>query len=838
MGQCLDLTSPGLELGVRCIPEHLYWDAVPEESLTALLSTSSKDDAVVAKTSSGCGGTIQKAQVETMRTALVGMTSEAHIIQHSAPFARIGAFMMASGGSVAVIGGRQTAKIAVTHSSLTQPDDDPSAEREVVRMQDFEARTGAAPRKRLAKGKGNDPNKKVKLKSDEQWTWEQSQQANESTITDLCKSHACSSHLVVSDICERIRSGRVKVETVPAPQMFHKSKDTAALFDGVLVIFSSHTASLTLFHLRAHPAADPCGVHLPWEACAMPRSPDDAPIPCLAAPQAKTAQNSGSKENEPVNAGQQAGPAGRAAATGDAPRSVAAGDGAAGGRLPAAVTANFYQNPQSNIGAGEPGGAVRPAPDVDESTAGAGRSRLWTAGDMEANKPSLGHASLHWNTCMVSSDSEHSLPSSSSCWSSMATDSTRNRFLVLQGSRTHKHWRLFEFVPKKPMQSSPDLPLMQACCRNYRFLSRPLPACSGRFISVRYNVEYTVVHAETLFAFVCPDASTAATQRPQAMRVYTLNLRTLKWALCSPRQEDGVTMAYPMPRIQAACTHQHGKVYMHGGSAVATGHGCLNDLWCFDLATKVWKQVPIVGSKQSVSSKLAAVRCAPVAACQHTLAIDSAGSVILQGGTQSRGETNRMLQIAVQLVNSVPGGVPTNIAMACRIRPAGMVAALALCRARIARAVLTVSKASAVICMRNAAAEQRVSAPIGVLQLYSGMLNDMVQDGVFDDALADPDAPAPVLPVNPRHDPCAVQTALRWVMGMCTMLPLDVHTCAEVLRVAEFFMMRSLRAEALCVICQKATRAHLPLLRDLQQTLSVPELTAVLQALQQGARGE
>ena len=53
-------------------------------------------------------------------------------------------------------------------------------------------------------------------------------------------------------------------------------------------------------------------------------------------------------------------------------------------------------------------------------------------------------------------------------------------------------------------------------------------------------------------------------------------------------------------------------------------------------------------------------------------------------------------------------------------------------------------------------------------------------------------------------------------------------------RVAEFFVMRSLRAEALCVICQKATSAHLPLLRDLQETLIVPELSAVIHRIQYG----
>lgn len=154
---------------------------------------------------------------------------------------------MANNRSVAIIGGRQHAKIAVSQRFLKQPDDDPAADQEVVRLQDFEARsvlcstcnridglvwgctrdfalletslsscrTGANPRKRHAKGKTHDPDKKIKLKSDEQWVWEQSQQADESSITDLCRSQACSSHLLVSDVCERIRSGRLKVDTVP-----------------------------------------------------------------------------------------------------------------------------------------------------------------------------------------------------------------------------------------------------------------------------------------------------------------------------------------------------------------------------------------------------------------------------------------------------------------------------------------------------------------------------------------------------------------------------------------------------------------------------------------------
>jgi hypothetical protein len=40
----------------------------------------------------------------------------------------------------------------------------------------------------------------------------------------------------------------------------------------------------------------------------------------------------------------------------------------------------------------------------------------------------------------------------------------------------------------------------------------------------------------------------------------------------------------------------------------------------------------------------------------------------------------------------------------------------------------------------------------------------------------------PVLPANPRHDAKSVETALRWAMGLITMMPLDVHACTGVLR--------------------------------------------------------
>lgn len=73
---------------------------------------------------------------------------------------------------------------------------------------------------------------------------------------------------------------------------------------------------------------------------------------------------------------------------------------------------------------------------------------------------------------------------------------------------------------------------------------------------MRYSIQYTLVHADVLFAIVCPDASTAATQRPQALRVYSLDLSTLVWSLISPSKHDDPKMQYPIPRNQAACTHK------------------------------------------------------------------------------------------------------------------------------------------------------------------------------------------------------------------------------------------------------------------------------------------
>lgn len=75
-----------------------------------------------------------------------------------------------------------------------------------------------------------------------------------------------------------------------------------------------------------------------------------------------------------------------------------------------------------------------------------------------------------------------------------------------------------------------------------------------------------------------------------------------------------------------------------------------------------------------------------------------------------------------------------------------------------------------------------------LLQQYGDRFNAscVVQDGVLGSGDASSDEGASqephVLPANPRHEAASVETALRWAMGMSTMMPLDVHACAGVLR--------------------------------------------------------
>jgi hypothetical protein len=51
----------------------------------------------------------------------------------------------------------------------------------------------------------------------------------------------------------------------------------------------------------------------------------------------------------------------------------------------------------------------------------------------------------------------------------------------------------------------------------------------------------------------------------------------------------------------------------------------------------------------------------------------------------------------------------------------------------------------------------------------------------------------PVLPANPRHDAASVEAALRWAMGLLTMLSLDVYACSGVLRCAPSHFSKSVK---------------------------------------------
>jgi hypothetical protein len=71
----------------------------------------------------------------------------------------------------------------------------------------------------------------------------------------------------------------------------------------------------------------------------------------------------------------------------------------------------------------------------------------------------------------------------------------------------------------------------------------------------------------------------------------------------------------------------------------------------------------------------------------------------------------------------------------------------------------------------------QVKTPVGVLQLYSAMINGMAAEGVFSEGEV-----APVVTMSSYHTPEGVSAALRWAMGLQTLLQMDVHTCLQALR--------------------------------------------------------
>ena len=111
---------------------------------------------------------------------------------------------------------------------------------------------------------------------------------------------------------------------------------------------------------------------------------------------------------------------------------------------------------------------------------------------------------------------------------------------------------------------------------------RVLQVVKGRLISARYTVLHTAMHADTLFAIVCPDGSTAAAQKPCALRVYSLDICSAApaWQLCSPCEQDD-NCRYPLPRNQAACTDAGGKVCTSSHLSSSLIQHVLADMFAF-----------------------------------------------------------------------------------------------------------------------------------------------------------------------------------------------------------------------------------------------------------------
>ena len=78
-------------------------------------------------------------------------------------------------------------------------------------------RAGRGP-KRPRPGKGDPQSgaKKAKHPKSEQ-AWEQAQdiELDQSSIADLCRAQECTNNIVISDACERLRSGRMHIESSP-----------------------------------------------------------------------------------------------------------------------------------------------------------------------------------------------------------------------------------------------------------------------------------------------------------------------------------------------------------------------------------------------------------------------------------------------------------------------------------------------------------------------------------------------------------------------------------------------------------------------------------------------
>jgi hypothetical protein len=155
-----------------------------------------------------------------------------------------------------------------------------------------------------------------------------------------------------------------------APHALSKRHDTAASFDGMLVVFSSVHGTLNVFCLECTPPSlkdDPLREPLEWGSCAMSPAPPPKP---LKPP--KTTENSN------PNAPETGAPAASAAAA-------------------------AAQGPEA--------------------------SRMWQKGDLQpSGMPELGSAALRSAVCTVSkAPGEILAPQSCDLWSSLCVDAERNR---------------------------------------------------------------------------------------------------------------------------------------------------------------------------------------------------------------------------------------------------------------------------------------------------------------------------------------------------------------------------------------------------------------------------
>lgn len=145
--------------------------------------------------------------------------------------------------------------------------------------------------------------------------------------------------------------------------------------DGMLVVFSSWQGALSVFHLESKPKAqqeDPLSEPLAWETCAMPSAPPQPPAPVTASQKSTD-------------------------------------------------TLQHIENCSPNVSTA-PAAAQPP-----------GGSRLWQRGDLQqSGVPELGTATLLSAVCTVSKASgEVASPQSSDRWSSLCSDCSRRRCLLV-----------------------------------------------------------------------------------------------------------------------------------------------------------------------------------------------------------------------------------------------------------------------------------------------------------------------------------------------------------------------------------------------------------------------